>query len=166
MKVFIIATQTADGFIARHNNELVDWSSKEDKKLFVQLTKQAGVMVMGRSTYDTIGRPLPDRRNIVYTRQPLEVEGIETTTEPPADLVKRLRLEGVQELAVCGGASIYSMFIQAGLVDELYLPVEPKLFGRGISLCNETPLDVDLTLLEHRALNDNTVLLHYSVNRS
>lgn len=163
MKVFIVATMTADGFIARNSNELVDWSSKEDKKLFVQLTKQAGVMVMGRSTFETIGRPLPGRRNIVYTRRPLDMEGIETTQEDPRALIQRLASEGVQELAVCGGASIYSQYMQAGVVDELYLPIEPRLFGDGIKLFDGTALDVELELLDTRKLNDNTVLLHYTV---
>jgi len=162
MKAFIIAAITADGFIGRHSTELADWSSKEDKRLFVELTKRAGVMIMGGNTYRTIGRPLPGRRTIVYSRTPIEHDGVETTQSPPAQLLRQLEKEGCQEVAICGGRSIYDAFLQAGVVNELYLTVEPLLFGTGLTLASDS-LSASLRLLEHRALNDNTILLHYEV---
>lgn len=165
MNVLIIAAMSADGFIAHDNTELANWTSKEDKKLFVELTKRAGVMVMGHTTYKTIGHPLPHRRNIVYSKSDQAQDDIEMTSEAPADLLARLQAEGVTEVAVCGGASIYSLFMQAGVVNEVYITVEPVLFGVGVSLFHSR-LDAPLTLLETRKLNDNTVLLHYRVNHS
>lgn len=162
MKVFMIAAVSADGFIARRADELADWTSKEDKKLFVELTKRAGVMVMGNTTYRTIGHALPDRRMIVYSRSPVNDEGVEVTSEDPKDLVARLEREGYHELAICGGRSIYDLFLGAGVVDELYLTVEPVLFGEGISLLS-TAVDHTLRLTEHATLNENTMLLHYEV---
>jgi dihydrofolate reductase len=162
MKVSLIATISADGFIARDHNELADWSSKADKKLFVELTKRAGVMVMGSATYKTIGRALPGRRNIVYTRGVIDQEGIETTAEAPADLLARLEAEGCDEVSICGGATIYDMFLRAGLATDIYLSVSPLFFGTGISLLSKT-LDVQLKLKETRSLDENTVLLHYGV---
>jgi dihydrofolate reductase len=166
MNVFLIAAVTADGFIGRHSAHNADWTSKEDKKLFVQLTKAAGVMVMGSRTFKTIGRALPERRMIVLTSQPdtITAEGVEVTSESPQELVQRLRAEGVQNLAVCGGAAVYAQFMEANLVDELYLTVEPLLFGTGVPLF-ASDLDVALTLLKTEKLNDNAVLLHYRVNK-
>src|SRR5262245_4335105 len=131
MKVFMIAAITADGFIGRSSGHSADWTGGADKKLFVGLTKEAGVMVMGSRTFATIGRALPGRRNIVYTSQPDKIQagGVETTSEAPAELIKRLEGEGAAGLAVCGGATIYDLFIRAGVVDELYLTVVPVLFG-------------------------------------
>lgn len=162
MKVFIIAAVSVDGFIARHTDELANWTSKEDKKLFVTLTKRAGVMVMGGTTYRTIGQPLPGRRNIVYSRQAINTEGVEVTQETPEALIARLKAEGYNEVAICGGRSIYSMFLDAGLVDELYLTVEPVLFGTGIPLSDTA---ANLHLLDSEQLNENTLLLHYEVKR-
>ncbi|MEK7152943.1 MAG: dihydrofolate reductase family protein, partial [Patescibacteria group bacterium] len=70
-----------------------------------------------------------------------------------------------QGLAVSVGASIYSLFIQAGVIDELYLTVEPVLFGTGITLLKDET-EVVLQLLDTRKLNDNAVHLHYAVKRS
>lgn len=165
MKVFIIAAISADGFIARNTTELADWTSSEDKKLFVKLTKEAGVMVMGATTLATIGRALPGRRTIVYTTHPqdINIEGVEPTTEDPKLLVERLKNEGAEAIAVCGGRSIYSLFLQAGLVDELYLTVEPVLFGSGIGLFKDE-LNTKLSLLEATNLNKDVILLHYAVD--
>jgi len=163
MKVFIIAAVTADGFIGRDSGHSADWTGKEDKKVFVRLTKEAGVMVMGSNTFKTIGRALPGRRTIVYTRDPAEitVADIETTNEPPDTLITRLRKEGSAGVAICGGASIYDLFIRAGLVDELYLTVSPLLFGQGMPLFMHA-LDVKLQLLDTQPLPGGSVLVHYS----
>jgi dihydrofolate reductase len=164
MKTFIIAALSADGFIARSTTELADWTSKEDKKLFVELTKRAGVMIMGRQTYETIGKPLPGRRTIVYSRSGDTYDGVDVTSEDPATLLAGLASEGYDEVAICGGRSIYDLFLRSGLVDELYLTIEPVLFGEGIQLCG-SPIETQLKLLDSRQLNENTQLLHYEVKR-
>jgi dihydrofolate reductase len=167
MKVFIIVAITADGYIARNSTELADWTSSVDKKLFVKLTKEAGVMVMGATTLATIGRALPGRRTIVYTLDPanITIEGVEPTSEDPKALIERLENEGVKAVAICGGRSIYTQFMQSGVVDELYLTVEPTFFGTGVSLFSQ-PLATQLQLLEHVALSPDVILLHYAVKRA
>jgi dihydrofolate reductase len=119
---------------------------------------------MGRTTYDTIGRPLPGRKTVVYTSRPLENAEVETTQESPADLLKRLEAAGHKEVAICGGAAIYSMFLQAGAVDELYLTVEPILFGQGVPLYDRA-LDIRLKLADVSKLNDDVLLVHYEVQK-
>lgn len=167
MRIVLIAALTADGMIGRDADHLANWTGKADKKVFVQVTKELGTMIMGARTFATIGKALPGRRTIVYTRHPdnITAEGIETTDEPPAELVKRLENEGVHGLAMAGGASIYSLFMEAGLVDELYLTVTPILFGTGVQLFSKT-LQTKLDLLESTAIGEGAVLLHYKVAKS
>lgn len=164
MKVFLIAALSADGFIARSTNELANWTSAEDKKLFVQLTKEAGIMVMGSTTLDTIGKALPGRRTIVYTTRPdqITVDGVEITADEPSILLDKLAKQGAETVAICGGRSIYTLFMKSGLVDELYLTIEPTVFGEGISLFSE-PIESKFELLDSKLLNPNVILLHYSV---
>lgn len=167
MNVFIIAAVSLDGMIGRDSGHGADWTSKEDKKLFKELTKQAGVIVMGSKTFKTIGRALPDRRNIVMTRSPDDSypEGVEPTNEAPEQLLARLEQEGATSVAICGGAEIYYLFMQHQLVDELYITVEPVVFGTGVPLFRNT-LNTKLQLSESRQLNKNCVLLHYKVLRA
>ena len=167
MNVFIIAALSADGFIARNTTELADWTSNEDKKLFVRLTKAAGIMIMGATTFHTIGRALPDRHTIVYTKHPesITISEVETTSEDPRILIERLAAQGAKAVAICGGSSIYSLFMESGLVDELYLTIEPTLFGSGIPLFT-SPLTSNLRLLSSENLSENVLLLHYAVIKS
>lgn len=166
MRVFIIAALTADGFIGRDSGHLADWTGKEDKKIFTELTKEAGVLVMGSRTHATIGRALPGRRNIIYTSQPgkITAEGVETTSESPSELVQRLADEGAEALAVCGGASVYDMFMRAGVVDELYITYVPVIFGRGVTLFNDE-MEHMLELQKETVLSDGSVLMHYIVKK-
>src|SRR3989344_5571233 len=119
MKVFLIAAMTADGFIARNSAHLASWTSKEDKQFFVEKTKEAGVVVMGLNTFKTIGHPLPGRVNIVYSRTEKDLQGVEITEDEPRKLIENLAKRGYKQVAITGGAQIYTMFMEAGLVDTI-----------------------------------------------
>jgi dihydrofolate reductase len=166
MKTFIIAAVTADGFIGRDGNHTADWTGKEDKKVFTRLTKEAGAIIMGSRTFNTIGRALPGRRNIVLTSRPdsIAVDGVETTSESAVELIERLKNEGAQAVAICGGATIYDIFLKEGLVDEIYLTYIPILFGQGVPLF-KSKLDTQLELLESTQLPDGAVLSHFAVTK-
>ena len=136
IKVFIIAAVTADGFIAKDTHHPALWTSKADKKRFIEITRRAGVVVMGSTTYKTLGKPLKERVNIVYSRNQ-KLEGAEMTTDNPRDLINKLEIRGFKEVAICGGSDIYTMFMKAGVVNTIYLTVEPIFFGKGIGLFKE-----------------------------
>jgi dihydrofolate reductase len=158
----IIAT-SLDGYIARFENDFsLDWTSPEDKKFFIERTKKAGVVIFGKKTYETISHPLKERLNIVYSRDK-KYEGVEITQKSPKELLVELEARGFSEVAICGGASIYTLFMKAGVVNEIYLTIEPVIFGKGIKLFNEK-INYNLKLLETKKLNDSgTLLLHYKV---
>jgi dihydrofolate reductase len=166
MKTFIIAAMTADGYIGRDSAHAAMWTGKEDKKRFVEITKRAGVIIMGQNTWKTLGRPLKDRLNIVYSPVPLKdaAEGVETTAKSPADLLKELEGRGFKEVAICGGSMIYSMFMKSGLIDTLYLTIEPIVFGDGMRLFKES-MDFKLKLVSSIATENGALLLEYSVNK-
>jgi dihydrofolate reductase len=164
ISVFLIAVTSADGYIAKDEKHVsTSWTSQEDKKHFTELTKRAGVVVMGSKTYETFMRPLKDRRTIVYSRTK-KYDGVEMTSETPKDLVARLEKEGCKEVAITGGAHIYTMFLESGLVDTIYLTIEGVLFGKGIPLFNAN-MDISLNLVKNTQLGPNTVLLEYSINK-
>ena len=151
IKTFIIVAETLDGFIAKNSTHAADWTSKEDKRRFVEITKRAKVMVMGLNTYQTFPSRLKDRLHIVYSpddnASKNNIEGVvEYTKESPADLIKSLETRGFTEVAICGGSTIYTMFIKSGLVDTIYLTIEPVLFGTGMNIFKES-LDIKLELV-------------------
>lgn len=160
---FIIAAQSLDGFISPlPQTNSMSWTSSADKNFFIQKTKEAGAVIMGRTTFETIGKALPDRRTIVYTTRTIEIEGVETTQETPLELLNRLEKEGHTSVAICGGRSIYSLFMNAQCISKIYLTIEPILFGNGITLFKDIPL-TKLTLESSIPLDENTLLLEYSI---
>ncbi len=164
-KVFIIAAVSMDGFIAKDTNHPALWTSKADKKRFIELTKNAGVIVMGSTTYKTIMRPLKDRLNVVYSRNHV-FEGVEMTNDEPKVLINKLAERGFKEIAICGGSNIYSMFLEAGVVDTIYLTVEPIIFGKGINLFNKEMLH-HLKLIDSKVSESGgSLLLEYKVDYS
>jgi dihydrofolate reductase len=167
IKVFIIAAATADGFIAKDSKHPAVWTSKADKKRFIEITKRAGVVIMGLNTYKTLGRPLKERLNIIYAPEntdPKEYEGAEITQDKPADLIKKLEERGFKEVAICGGSTIYTMFMKSNVVDTLYLTIEPILFGKGMNLFNDD-LKYHLKLKSAQTSESTgTLLLEYSVD--
>ena len=81
------------------DNTLV-WRQSADLKRFKELTT-GNTVVMGRKTFESIGKPLPNRRNIVITRQDIEIEGVE--------IIKSIEeIKNIEEdIFIIGGGEIY-----------------------------------------------------------
>ncbi|MDO8633646.1 MAG: dihydrofolate reductase family protein [Candidatus Wildermuthbacteria bacterium] len=169
MTTFIIAALSTDGFIARNPTQSsLSWRSQGDRQFFIAKTKEARVVVMGLNTAKTSRRPMPDRLNIIYAKGKEELphwqefEGWEVTQKDPAALLQEIAERGYEQVAICGGATIYTMFMEARVVDKLYLSVEPVFFGQGLTLFNKE-LDTKLELVGTKKLGEQTILLEYNV---
>jgi dihydrofolate reductase len=165
MEVLLLMAMTLDGKIARDSLQLVDWTGKADKQYFVRVTREAGVVIMGSKTFDTIGRPLPGRKNIVMTRNPdrtSDVENLVFTDQSPTQIINALKEEGFDRVALIGGAIVNSLFAQENLITQIHVTLVPALFGRGLSLFRN-PLDLKLELVENREIDKGHLLLVYRV---
>lgn len=98
------------------NNDL-PWHIPEDLKYFKETT-MGKAMVMGRKTYESIGRPLPGRLNIVITRNPAyEAEGVEVVQS--LDEAIQIARDYADEVMVIGGAEIFKLSMD--IADRLYI---------------------------------------------
>lgn len=114
MKISMIAAMAKGRVIGKDN--AMPWHLPADFAWFKQNTLGKPV-IMGRKTYESIGRPLPGRRNIVISRDAhWSAEGVESTTSIDAALEM---VAGVEEAVIIGGGSIYEMCLP--LADILYL---------------------------------------------
>jgi dihydrofolate reductase len=114
VNVSLIAIVARDGGIGHHNALL--WHLSEDLKHFKRTTLGCPV-IMGRKTWDSIGRPLPGRRNIVVTRN---AAWSATGADAAADLTGALQLASdALKVFVIGGAQLYAAALP--LADELVL---------------------------------------------
>jgi dihydrofolate reductase len=97
----IVATDSQRGIGI---NNTLPWRLPEDLAFFKKMTSGHPI-IMGRKTFDSIGRPLPNRRNIVVTRNPeWQHDGVETALSVPAALA----LADDAEVFIIGGAQIFA----------------------------------------------------------
>ena len=164
MKVILMMAITIDGKIARSSDHFPDWTSKEDKKLFWKTSKEHGVVMMGEKTFKTFPAPLPGRLNVVFTleKDPSEIEGVKWVSGEPEKVLEELENMGYKSALLGGGAYLNGLFLKNGLVDEIIVTVEPKIFGDGLSLFSGD-FDVDLEFMEMEKINDNSIVLKYKV---
>lgn len=176
MKIIMVMLMSVDGKITRGEDaDIYKWTSKEDQKYFFSLIKKNALIVMGRKTYEASRERLrleDNKLRVILTRyreryRKYQVpEKLEFSSEPPAVLVARLKREGFKQILLVGGGEVNSSFLKDKLVDEIYLTIEPVLFGRGRPLIGEMPLDSRLTLMSTKKLNSKgTLLLKYKVDR-
>ena len=106
MKITIVAAIASNNVIGKKNS--LPWDIPEDLKRFKQLTS-GHTILMGRKTFDSIGRPLPNRKNIVMTKDTnYQKEGVEIVFDEKEalNLIKDLN----QEVFIIGGSKIYELF--------------------------------------------------------
>jgi len=97
------------------------WRIKEDLGRVKALTTGHPI-IMGRKTYESIGHPLPNRTNIVITRDAsYTTEGCVVTTSLEEALNKARFAEGADEIFIFGGAEIYNIALP--VTDRLYLTI-------------------------------------------
>ena len=102
-EIIIVAAVARNGVIGRDNG--LPWRLKADLQHFRTLTMGHPIL-MGRRTWESLGRPLPGRRNLVVTRDAAyRTEGAEAFTDPEAAIAAAA---GAERLFVIGGAQLYT----------------------------------------------------------
>lgn len=113
MKHFKAVAAMSLNRVIGHGNE-IPWHLPDDFKWFKKLTS-GHILVMGRRTFESIGRPLPNRTTIVLTRTGFSCPGVRTVTsldqiDPAVE---------TSEVFICGGADVYRQALP--LCSDLYL---------------------------------------------
>jgi len=112
--MILIAAVGRNGVIGRGN--AIPWHLPEELRHFRETTL-GHTLVMGRKTYESIGRPLPGRRTVVVSRTLAHVEGAEVC--PSLELALERAASHGRTVFVAGGASIYRQALPQA--DALYL---------------------------------------------
>ena len=102
------------------NNKL-PWSYPEDLKLFAKITKGDGnnAIIMGRKTYESIGKVLPKRYNIVLSNTIHHIEGVHVCNNIEHALVL-CKAQSVDEIYIIGGGTVYEEVLNKKLVHKIY----------------------------------------------
>ena len=114
-RVILIAAVTVDGYIARHNLEIINWS--QDLKLFKYQTMGCPV-IMGSNTFNTLANELSGRENIVVSRK-----------DNPGQILSNIKAE---KCFVIGGGKTYFRFLK--YITDAFITPHPYVFGSGVPL--------------------------------
>jgi dihydrofolate reductase len=175
MHVVLLAVVSLDGCLTRHDAVgATGLSSDADHQHFVATLATCDASICGRATYEgertrllrIVRSGQTTRRRIVMTRQPDRyaddaVSGLlEFRSATPAQILDDLRADDRKRVAILGGGEIYSQFLADGLVDEMSITIEARIFGTGIRLAGtSTPIDPSFELQSVQQIGPGTVLL-------
>jgi len=180
MKVILIDVSSLDGKLTKWSeNNIYKWSSKEDFEHFQKVKSENNLLVMGSGTFEKVKdieiaglKAEKERLRIVLTKNPekykqFEVSGqLEFTNEKPKDLLSRFEKLGYKQMLLVSGGKLATSFFEENIIDELWLTIEPKIFGTGEPLVENKNFDINLRLLSIEKLNkQGTIVLKYEVKK-
>lgn len=167
MRVVLLAVISLDGRLTRPGESGPGFASAADQRWFRQVLRGFDCSIMGRTTYEAIAPGGPEatgRTRVVLTHSPPPgppAGGVAFTHASPGEIVADLRARGHADCALLGGGQVYAQFLDAGLVDAMWLTLEPVILGGGTPLADGPVRDGRFQLAGWRALTPDTILLHY-----
>jgi dihydrofolate reductase len=173
-KITMVMVSSLNSKITRGpDSDIYQWTSSEDSQMFFNFLKKSDMVIMGAKTYQTIRSKInlnsgPFR--LIVTRHPDNYQKdvvtgkIEFTSASPLQIFDKFKNK-FHNILLVGGSEINSLFLKSKLVDELYLTIEPLIFGNGKNIIAESELDINCNLLKIKKLNKKgTLLLIYKLN--
>ena len=124
MEIILIAAVSKDKVIGKQGG--IPWKIKEDLSFFKEKTLNSPI-IMGRATYNSIGRPLPNRLNIVMTRSAKNTEGVTEVTSVEKAIEAASINRDSSRVYIIGGENIYKEFIPIAhkmIITEVNLHIE------------------------------------------
>lgn len=170
MKVTLFMATSANGIIARENNE-EDFLSEINWKTLITLANEAKCIVWGKKTYEIVKtweqkylNDLKEIKKIIVSSNSdyKSEENIEYAISPE-DAIEKLEKQNFQEVILTGGSKINSAFAKKNLINEVIININPIMIGLGIPLFDPYEFDLKLKLLETKTLPENILQLHYKV---
>lgn len=181
---FAMAVVSLDGKIALDSSHFTNWTSAEDTEHLKNMLAASDCILVGNNTYKTAEEPLSRRNCAVISRQfHVPVHTVNETLRycNPAylNLKQYFEQSSWDSICVLGGTQIYSLALELGILQDIFLTIEPLLFGTGLpffeknanrttkSIVPECHGPARCTLLSYKKLNKGgTLLLHYRLNES
>lgn len=169
MKKILYMAMTVNGIIAK-DDDSADFLTPTEAESYVSNVCQAGALIVGRRTYEVLSEQPEFQKFVVKginvvavsTGNTLELKDpSHRIAQSPEEAVEMLN--GSEKVIIAGGGKLDASFMKAGLIDELYLDIEPALVGQGIPLFNGEDFDVHLKFLDYKMLSENEIQLHYEV---
>lgn len=164
-KFTAFVASSIDGRISLHNSKMPEWTSKEDWDFLQKNLGRADAVVAGSNTYKAAKARMDKRNTFVLTSQikTMKKKGSVTFVNPKFVNLPEIFQE-YKNIAIVGGGMAYQTMLDYNLLDEIYVTIEPLIFGRGKEMFTGGKKNTNLKLISKKVLNKmGTVLLHYKI---
>jgi len=180
-KVTLGLANSLDNYIARKDggHDWLSWN-KEVADISAKFMKTVDALLMGRKTYEVMlaagETAYPGAQNYVFTRSKRNADAlrkkladqkagkhVDITSKDAASFVKKLKREKGKGIVVFGGGELAKSLFEADLIDEVVLNIHPVLLGSGIPLFYEMKKQIDLELVDYKALKNGCLAVTYRV---
>lgn len=176
MKIILCMVLSVDGKSTKGDQPDQSWASSEDQQHLSKLISENNLILMGGRTYELSRshiKPTEGKLRVIVTHDPEKysadkVEGqLEFMSGSVREIMGNLEARGYEQMLLLSGENLNKEFFEAGLIDEIYLTIEPYVFGSGKGMVSDSNLNVSLQLIEVDKLNEHgTLLLHYQAGRT
>lgn len=177
-KVIYGGATSLDLYLARDDGA-VDWliHDAEAMEIMRDMWPRFDTMVMGRKTWDASIKNFSEEelekarksaagmRSVVFSRtlEPGERYGTEFVNEDAGDFVRKMKGEKGRDIMVMGGGELAASLFEAGLIDEVGFNIHPVLLGSGIPAFHKMSRQIDLELVECKAMKSGCVYVYFNV---
>lgn len=180
-KVIFGGANSLDNYIARKDGT-VDWLlfSEDVQRLMAEMWPRVDVMLMGRKTWSTSQANFTEEeleeaakvnagfKTYVFSRSlpagPAK-GNVEIVNADAGEFVRELQKQPGKDIMVMGGGELARSLFEAAVIDEIGFNIHPVLLGSGIPLFHEMSRQIDLELIECKALEHGCVYVYYRVKR-
>lgn len=186
-KVTFGGANSLDNYFARPDGGM-DWLmwSEEAMELMNDYWPKVDTIIMGRKTFEVAvagwaeveekgsggenkseaENPYGDIKTYVFSRTLSAGKtsgGAEVIADDPGEFVRELKSEDGKEICIMGGGKLARTLLEAGVIDEIGFNIHPVLLGSGVPLFYEMSRQIDLELLECKAMKNGCVYILYRV---
>jgi dihydrofolate reductase len=174
-KIKLFIASSLDGYIATEDGS-IDWLYTDSDYGYTQFYNSVDTILMGRKTYDKIIElaaeyPHKDKKNYVFSQKKSAGKRKEKekdqNVEFIADITDFVKIQLLQsqgkDIWLIGGADIISIFLNAGMLDEIIFSIHPIVLGKGIPLFRNLQRQMNLTLVKSIPYESGLVQLHYEL---
>ncbi|GAB3705828.1 dihydrofolate reductase family protein [Spirosoma flavus] len=178
-KLIYDVAASLDNFIS-HSDGSIDGFLTEGEFVgdFLERIKSYDVALMGRKTYQwgyafglQEGEPAytqvnPDLKNYIFSKTLTFEPGplIEVISHDEIDFIRQLKAGDGNPIWLCGGGELAATLLEAQLIDELVIKLNPVILGEGVPLFGSSSANVTLQLLDSKSYENGLMLLRYQLN--
>jgi dihydrofolate reductase len=183
-KLISFTHMSLDGFFTSENGD-ISWAHKphDDSEWGAFVKENAssgGTLLFGRRTYDimagywpspmasqndpVVAKNMNECHKVVFSRtlDRADWQNTQLLKGDLVELVRKLKREASEDMAILGSGSIVSQLTDAGLIDEIQVVIDPLVLGKGKPLFSRLSHRLDLKLIKSRTFKNSCVVLTYA----